>query len=183
MQAFAAGDEEAFVTLYRTYRDRVFNYTRRLLGSTAEAEEATQETFLKLYATGRRYQPRSRFSTFLFRIATNHCFHLLERKERRLVDRDAEAAELPLGLRPDQEAARHALGERLRAALAKLPERQAAAILLAHYEGMSYREIGAALGVSEGAVKSLVFRGRELLVDELRDVLPSKENEVSHAMP
>jgi RNA polymerase sigma-70 factor (ECF subfamily) len=181
MQAAAAGDEEAFVTLYRTYRDRVFNYTRRLLGSRAEAEEATQETFLKLYAARRRYVPRSRFSTFLFRIATNHCFNQLDRKERRLVDRGADAAELPLGVRPDTEAARHQLGAELRAALAKLPERQAAAIILAHYEGMSYREIGEALEVSENAVKSLVFRARELLLAELRDALPRPE--VNHAMP
>jgi RNA polymerase sigma-70 factor (ECF subfamily) len=167
--------------LYRTYRDRVFNYTRRLLGSSAEAEEATQETFLKLYATAPRYQPRSRFSTFLFRIATNHCLNLLGRKERRLVDPSIDAALRPLGTRPDSEASRHELGARLRQALDKLPERQTAAILLSQYEGMSYREISETLKVSEGAVKSLVFRARELLLDELRDLLP-RDNEVKHAL-
>ena len=73
MLAFQRGNEEAFVQLYRSYRDRVINFSRRIIGNVAQGEEAAQEVFLKIYRFRGRYVPKARFSTFVFRLATNHC--------------------------------------------------------------------------------------------------------------
>lgn len=72
MLAFAQGEEAAFVTLYRTYRDRIVGYCTRLVGDRARGEEAAQDVFIKLYRARASYSERGRFSTFLYRIATNH---------------------------------------------------------------------------------------------------------------
>jgi RNA polymerase sigma-70 factor (ECF subfamily) len=182
MLAFRDGDEEAFVTLYRQYRDRIYNFTRRLLGDAALAEEATQDAFLKLYAARDRYEARSRFSTYLFRIARNHCLNLRARHDNRRVDR-SRTSEHTVGdaAGPDREAERTELRTALRAALAELPENQATALVLAQYEGLSYREIASVLGVSESATKSLIHRARERMMKELRG-WTSREGEVSHAV-
>src|SRR5687768_13647033 len=88
MLAFARGEEDAFVELYERHRDRIVRFTLRMLGDPAQAEEAAQDVFLKLYRTRGSYEPTSRFSTFLYRIATNHCLNLQARVERKLVDRN-----------------------------------------------------------------------------------------------
>jgi DNA-directed RNA polymerase specialized sigma24 family protein len=95
MLAFQAGDEQAFTTLYEKYRDRLVNYSRRFLIDRARGEEAAQDVFLKLYRARARYQPVSRFSTYLFRIATNHCLNVLQRHDQKLVDRGTELSERP----------------------------------------------------------------------------------------
>jgi RNA polymerase sigma-70 factor (ECF subfamily) len=82
---------------------------------------------------------------------------------------------------PDREAERTELRAALRAALAELPENQATALVLAQYEGLSYREIAGVLGVSESATKSLIHRARERMMKELRG-WTSREGEVSHAV-
>ena len=182
MLAFAKGQEDAFVELYQRHRDRVVRFTRRMLGDQARAEEAAQDVFLKLYRARAGYEPRSRFSTFLYRIATNHCLNLHARLERKLVDRGAHV---------DQHAARSLdqhgalankeLRELLAAALAKLPERQRAALLLVHYEGLSYREAAEAIDVTEPAVKSLIHRARSAMIAELEPLLAGRP-EVEHAL-
>lgn len=182
MLAFRDGDEEAFVTLYRQYRDRIYNFARRLLGDAALAEEATQDAFLKLYAARARYEPRSRFSTFMFRIARNHCLNLRARHENRRVDRNRTLDHYPGDTAtPDRETERRELRAALSAALVQLPENQASAVVLAQYEGLSYREIAGVLGVSESATKSLIHRARERLMRELRGFVRN-EGEVNHAV-
>jgi RNA polymerase sigma-70 factor (ECF subfamily) len=181
MLAFAGGQEDAFVELYRRHRDRVLRFTERMLGDRAQAEEAAQEVFLKLYRARASYEPKSRFSTFLYRIATNHCLNLQARVERKLVDRRAQA-ERAAGSADQHAALAH---KELRAALsqslAKLPERQRAALLLVHHEGMSYREAAVAIDVSELAVKSLIHRARATMIAELAPLL-APGAEVEHAL-
>jgi RNA polymerase sigma-70 factor (ECF subfamily) len=182
MLAFKGGDEKAFVTLYERYRNRVFNFARRLLLDPALAEEAAQDAFLKLYAARERYEPRSRFSTFLFRIARNHCLNLAARHEQTRVQRGRAIERVDASEEaPDAAAQRGQLRDALRAALAELPEKQASALILAQYEGLSYREVADVLGVSEGATKSLIFRARERLTRELRG-WTRDAGDVSHAM-
>ncbi len=182
MAAFQAGDEEAFVELYRRYRDKLFNFARRLLRDPAQAEEATQDVLLKLYRARATYKPSARLSTFVFRIATNHCLNLLGRKERTLVDRGAPVEAAPAAAAtPEQQAEASEVRASVAAALATLPEKQAAALVLSHYQGMSYQEIAEVLGVSVGAVKSLVFRARDSMMRKLSVEL-GRVREVSHAM-
>lgn len=182
MVAFAKGREDAFVELYQRHRDRVVRFTRRMLGDQARAEEAAQDVFLKLYRARASYQPKSRFSTFLYRIATNHCLNLHARIERKLVDRSGQV-EQHGGRAGDQHGAlaQKELRELLAVALGKLPERQRAALLLVHYEGLSYREAAEAIDVSESALKSLIHRARSAMMAELEPVLGGTP-EVEHAL-
>ncbi len=168
MLAFQRGDEESFVKLYRAYRERIFNFCRRMLSSPALAEEATQDVFLKLYQQRHRYEPRSRFSTYVFRIATNHCLNLRQRRDfgqagGEFLEQYADSSSPS----PERALEQRRLHAQLGAALATLPGQQAAALLLCHYEGMSYREAADSLHVSESAVKSLVHRAREGLLATL----------------
>ena len=168
MLAFADGREDAFVELYRRHRDRIVSFNRRMLGDQAEAEEAAQEVFLKLYRARKSYAPRSRFSTYLYRIASNHCLNLRARLDHKLLHRERDATERATTAADQQLALQHKeLRDRLDGAFGKLPERQRAAFLLVHHEGLSYREAAEAVEVSEGALKSLIHRARETLVAEL----------------
>jgi len=168
MQAFRDGDDEAFVKLYRRYRDRMVNFTRRFLGDPARAEEAAQDVFLKLYTARDRYEVRSRFSTFLYRIAANHCVNMLARHEHKLTRPTAIAEDLATVAADQDDAVRVAqLRTALTAALGKLPDNQRAALLLCHYEGMSYAQAAEVIDTSVGAVKSLVHRARDGMMREL----------------
>lgn len=183
MLAFAAGNEGAFTRLYERYRDRIVNYARRMLGDQARAEEAAQDVFIKLYRSRQRYEPRSRFSTYLFRIATNHCLNMNARLDRKLVNRGVDDARHVDPRRQDQAdaVAQRQLRERLGAALNTLPDKQRAALVLVHYEGMSYREAAGTIEVSESALKSLIHRARGAMMQQLKDVM-TDDAEVSHAM-
>jgi RNA polymerase sigma-70 factor (ECF subfamily) len=183
MLAFAQGREDAFVQLYTRHRDRIVAFARRMLGDQAQAEEAAQDVFLKLYRARAAYEPKSRFSTFLYRIATNHCLNLNARVERKLVRRDRavddEAA--PRGADQHDALEQGRLREALAAALEKLPDRQRAALLLVHYEGLSYREAAESIDVSEAAIKSLIHRARTALIADLAP-LGAHDAEVPHAL-
>jgi RNA polymerase sigma-70 factor (ECF subfamily) len=184
MLAFAQGREDAFVQLYSRHRDRIVAFARRMLRDQAQAEEAAQEVFLKLYRARASYEPKSRFSTFLYRIATNHCLNVQARLERKLVRRDRavddEAAPRSADQHHSLEQSR--LRDALAAALEKLPDRQRAALLLVHYEGLSYREAAESIDVSEAAIKSLIHRARTALMTELAPVLGHEDAEVPHAL-
>ena len=182
MLAFQSGQEEAFVQLYRRHRDRMVNFSRRMLGSAAEGEEAAQEVFLKLYNARRSYVPRSRFSTYLFRIATNHCINLKQRHATRRRDPETNVEQQAAGNRsPEQDSANMQLRAAINKALATLPHKQAAAFTLCHFEGLAYQEAAAVLDTSEGAVKSLVHRARESLMRELSVHTP-QTREAAHAL-
>jgi RNA polymerase sigma-70 factor (ECF subfamily) len=184
MLAFVDGQQDAFVQLYRSYRDRIVRFTYRMLGDQAQAEDAAQDVFLKLYRARTSYQPKSRFSTFLYRIATNHCLNLNAKLDQKLVERDG-ATEDRAGSRsdddPQQALARGDLRAALRSALASLPERQRAALLLVHYEGLSYREAAESIDASEEALKSLIHRARTAMMAEL-EPFTRESVEVEHAV-
>ncbi len=181
MLAFQAGSEEAFVKLYRLYRDRIFNFARRMLGDQAQAEEAAQDVFLKIYRAKDRYRANSKFSTYIFRVASNHCLNLLARKEHRLTDHGEMADHPSNNDDPESSASRSQLRSIIAEAVRDLPSKQAAALLLCLHEGMTYRDVAEALDTSESAIKSLVFRARETMMKKLSTQLPGAE-EVAHAV-
>jgi RNA polymerase sigma-70 factor (ECF subfamily) len=184
MLAFAQGREDAFVELYRRYRDRIVTFTRRMLGDSAQAEEAAQEVFLKLYRARDGYEPKSRFSTFIYRIATNHCLNLRARVEHRLLDRGRQVDQQASAAARDQHGAlvQKQLRQALGTALEQLPGRQRSALLLVHHEGMSYREAAETLEVSEAALKSLIHRAREAMIAQLGPLLAGAGEELDHAL-
>ncbi len=178
------GDEEAFPVLFQRFGPRVLQYVRRLVGAEARAEEITQDVFVQVYRFRDRYRPESRLSTWIFTIATNLCLNELRRPEHQLrVDlwdgRAAEAgaapAEPPLpdpaAIDPERGAAGREMVRALETAVAGLPPKQRAALLLSRLDGMAYRDVAEALGTTEGAVKALLFRATHGLRDRLRDFL------------
>jgi RNA polymerase sigma-70 factor, ECF subfamily len=170
MLAVKRDDVSAFETLFRKYAQPLVALAFSFVQSQARAEEIAQETFVQVYRTRRRYEPRARFATWLYRIATNLCLSEMRRAEHRLTarpgarsDADDEACD-PDGF-PDpkgQTSEKNLLDRedvrRTREVLDELPAQQRAALLLARVEGFSYDEVARALGCSVSAVKSLIHR-------------------------
>ena len=183
MVACRDGDEEAFVRLYHRHRDRVINYARRLLGNQAAGEEAAQDVFLKLFKARKRYKPKSRFTTYLYKITTNHCLNLRSRLAQRTTYADADIDTRAKSTASQEADAAHAqLQQALLHALKQLPGNQRAALVLVHYEGLTYQEAGAAIGASESSVKSLIHRARKRLSSVLQPWEQHAHSEVDHAL-
>jgi RNA polymerase sigma-70 factor (ECF subfamily) len=171
MLAVRAGDGEAFDALFRRWSAPLLRYLNRMVWDRAAAEELVQEVFLRVHRSRERYSPDARFSTWIYRIATNLALNELRRPRYRAIHQsaDAEGAQpiRDLAAAPDDVAHARQLSERVEAEMNRLPEKQRAALWLAAVEGMSYAEVAEALEVSEKAVKALVHRARTTLAGKL----------------
>jgi RNA polymerase sigma-70 factor (ECF subfamily) len=168
------GEPEGASELFRKYSVPIFRYSDRMLGSRAEAEDVAQEVFLKLIARVDQYDGRAPVASWLFAIAANACRDRLRRAGRRTsVPLDA----VPETASPDPPADRLLVeSERrqmVRRALALLSEDQREALILARYHGLPYAEIARALAISEGAVKTRIFRAMEKLRDAFSEGDPT----------
>ena len=184
LEAIRTGDEIAFAELVRRYRNQITNYVYRLTNDYEAAVDLAQETFLRVYRAADRYQTNYAFSTYIYRIATNLAIsELRRRKRRRLVsltgffqerERAGEPREFdPADGRPLQDTTL-VEGERQAAvarAIASLPDKYRAPLVLRDVEGRSYEEIARILHMSEGTVKSRINRARAFLRDKLRAYL------------
>src|SRR5436305_14655590 len=173
----AAGDVEAFSRLVEAHQQRLLRLCERLLGDLEEARDAVQEVFLKAFRKAGDFRPQGQVYTWLYRIAVNHCLNRLRR--RRLVrftrlgapaeterPEIAETAELdPADGAPSPEEALAARRRwaATRRAIERLPANQRAVLVLIRFEGLSYRETAEALGITEGAVESRLFRAMRRL--------------------
>jgi RNA polymerase sigma-70 factor (ECF subfamily) len=168
MLAFQGGDEAAFRALFEKYGRATMAFCNRFVKDPARAEELAQDVFLKIHRSADRYQPSARFTTFLYRIATNHCLNEVRRGEYQVraelptleqgegpCDPDSLAGDAAT---PEEMARAGALARDVDALLARLPESQRAAFVLARFEGMPYEEIAKVLDTSVSSVKSLVHR-------------------------
>lgn len=175
-----AGDEQSFALLLHRYRSPVINFLYRMVKNRAQAEDLAQEVFLRVYRARGGYEPSAKFSTWLFRIATNLALNAARdtrhQKKEISIEQPAgeneEGEERPLevaepGANIEQHLVEEARSRMIRQAVEKLPEKQRAAVLLHKYEEMSYGEIAKSLGCSESALKSLLFRAYETLRVEL----------------
>jgi RNA polymerase sigma-70 factor (ECF subfamily) len=182
MLRFQGGDESAFRELFQKFGPRILYYARRLVGSEARAEELTQDVFVQMYRFRHRYRPESRLATWVYKIATNVCLNELRRPERRLRidlwgrserDERPEGPSLPDPNAPtaEQGASTRELSKRLESAVAALPPKQRAALLLSRVDGLAYRDVARSLGCTEGAVKALLFRATQTLKKQLREYL------------
>jgi RNA polymerase sigma-70 factor (ECF subfamily) len=163
------GDRNAFGTLVRRYQDQVYRFILRMVGSHDEALELTQEAFMKAWQALPEWRPEAQFRTWLFSIASNTATDSLRRRkvvEFVPLDEDydvpGEATDPAAQLQAKQDV------RALEAALKRLPDDQREIVLLREIENMSYSEISAALGISEGTVKSRLARAREALVGHYR---------------
>jgi RNA polymerase sigma-70 factor (ECF subfamily) len=170
-----AGDEASFELLLRKYRTPLVNYLTRMTGDSATAEDLAQEVFLRIYRARSQYAPSAKFTTWIFRIATNLALNARRDGRYRSLEisvhedgGDDEEAFRPLQIPDRQVGAEQRLIARDRAALIRravddLPEKQRAAVLLHKYEEMDYDQIAKILNCSESALKSILFRAYETL--------------------
>jgi RNA polymerase sigma-70 factor, ECF subfamily len=159
-----AGDAAAFEQLAGAHADRLFAVLLRLLGDRSEAEDVAQEVMLRAWQGIARFEGRSDFFTWLYRIAVNEANRSLEKRSRRSasVSIDAEVSQLPASRQeePPRQAENRELRTALDRALADLPPPQRTAIVLRDVEGLSTREAAEIAGVSEAAFKSRLHHAR-----------------------
>jgi len=167
MQAAAGGNLDAFGELVRRHQRSAWNAAWRLLGDPAEAEDAAQDAFLKILDAASRYRPTASFRTYLYRVVTRVCLDRLDKKRPHYVDR------LPTSPSADPDPpdtlARRESADAVRRSLDALPPRQRAALVLRHYENLSYQEIADAIGTSVKSVERLLARGRDALQGRLKE--------------
>jgi len=160
MARTAQQDAEAFRRLVQQWEQPIFAFLYHMVGSREDAEDLTQETFVRVYTWANRYRPAGRFKSWLFRIAGNLArSHLRRQRLLRWIRFDTSAHDRPdPGPRPDNVLAAKRRQAAVHAALAHLPERQRQAVILRRYQELSYEEIAEILGTTVAAVESLLQR-------------------------
>ncbi|MEO6828275.1 MAG: sigma-70 family RNA polymerase sigma factor [Acidobacteriaceae bacterium] len=180
MQRAGTGDEICFEFLVAKYRRAMIGFMYRMVHNQAVAEELAQEVFLRVYRARASYRAEARFTTWLYRIATNMAInHARDTKNERasssvyLDQADEETGTRPdvADLRPlaEQDMLQDERMRRIREHVAALPERQRMAVVMHKYQDMDYKQIAAALKLSESATKSLLFRAYQTLRDRLKE--------------
>ncbi len=174
------GDDAAFEYLVTKFRRPMLSFMYRMARNTAVAEELVQEVFLRVYRSRATYNAEAKFSTWLYRIATNLAVnHARDTKYEKpelsvsLDEPDSETGQMPDladgGLSAEQALLRQERLAAIRQHVHNLPERQRMAVLMHKYQGMDYRQIAEVLKLSESATKSLLFRAYETLREKLKD--------------
>jgi RNA polymerase sigma-70 factor, ECF subfamily len=180
MLELSAGNMVGFDFLIQKYRKPIINFMYRMVHNQAVAEELAQEVFLRVYRSRQTYRAEARFSTWLYRIATNLGVNYARdnRQERTASTIYLDEADSETGTTPDvadsTPGAEAALLRRerlnaIRDRVLALPERQRSAVLMHKYEEMDYKQIGDVLKLSESATKSLLFRAYQTLREKLKE--------------
>jgi len=174
-----AGDEASFELLLRKYRTPLVNFLYRMVRDTGVAEELAQEVFLRVYRAREDYAPSAKFTTWMFRIATNLALNSVRDNRHRQMEismdqpvdfgeEEARAVEVPdRSPSVEQQLVARSRADMILKAIHALPEKQRAAVLLHKYQELDYDEIARVLECSESALKSLLFRAYETLRVEL----------------
>ncbi len=177
------GDADAFRELFEKHSRAIVNFAYHFVGSRQRAEEIAQDVFLQIFRAAPRYEPTAKFTTWLYRIATNACLNEVRRPEHRHPRRSLEyqsddehkrteiAYADPTAIPGDSALAGRQLEAKIQAVLDDLPPNQRAALLMSRVDGMSYLEVAEALDTTESAVKSLVFRATATMRKELAEFL------------
>ncbi len=170
-----AGEQSAWEQIVRQHWRKVFNVAYKFVGKHDEAEDLTQDVFLKIFRSLRTFDRRANFQTWLISVSRNLCIdhYRSVRKERETVDRDHDAGDLPA---VSKETGPYALLEHndrralLRRALDELPLTLKTAVMLRDLHELSYQEIATQLALPEGTVKSRINRGRLELARQIRRI-------------
>ncbi|MDO8734076.1 MAG: sigma-70 family RNA polymerase sigma factor [Elusimicrobiota bacterium] len=179
--AFQRGDKQSLEKLLDKYEKPVLNFIYHIVGSREDAEDLAQEVFLRIYLAAANYKPSAKFSTWLYRIATNICIDYRRKpanKLQRITDSldkpvDTEENEITKEIAdtsknlPENILEQKQVDETIQSALLSLPVNQRVALTLRMFENKSYQEISAILGCSVSSVESLLFRARQNLKQKL----------------
>ena len=173
LRGFRQGDMAALASVFELYGPRVFRLARRMMGNQADAEDATQEIFIRAHERAHRFNGRSKLYTWIYRLAVWHCLNKIKERRRRLrlapaasagaPSEPATVARSPLESMGDDELSR-ALDREMRS----LPPHYRACLVLREVEGMSYARISELLEIPAGTVMSRLARARRLLRANLR---------------
>jgi RNA polymerase sigma-70 factor, ECF subfamily len=169
IDAAVKGDHDSFGHLVDAYKAPVYNLAYRMLGSAAEAEDASQEIFLRAYTKLASYDRQRKFSTWLLSIASNFCIDVLRRRRGTSVDLDEIAFAVPSDEPgPERVAIVREQREAVARAIARLPDAYRLVTILRYYNDCSYEEIERITGMSEPTVKTRLFRARRQLEELLQ---------------
>lgn len=176
VQQVLDGDTNAFEELVLEYEKKVYNVALRMVNNQEDAEDITQEAFIKAYNSLSGFRGDSKFSVWLTRIVSNMCLDLIRSRGRRptislsVEDEDGENVELEISdmrQSPETLMDQQLTKESVRRGLKQLPDEYREILLLREIQGLSYEEISAALDLEVGTVKSRIYRGRKKLCDYL----------------
>jgi RNA polymerase sigma-70 factor, ECF subfamily len=186
MLRFRDGDSEAFERLFSRYTRAIVNFAYRFVRNREVAEEMAQEIFLRVYEGAAGYEPQAKFTTWLYRVATNVCLNEVRKPHFRAMRHSLQA-----GMVDDQETAsfepkteddanrnleKQAISRAIKQALELIPLNQRVAFILNKYQELSYAEVAEIMKTSEKAVKSLIHRAKETLAEKLKPSLPGLIN-------
>jgi RNA polymerase sigma-70 factor (ECF subfamily) len=165
IQRVLAGDQDAFACLVEAYQTAVYNLAYRMLGNAAEAEDAAQETFIRVYTRLDTYDSDRKFSSWLLAIASHYCIDRL--RQRRLgwlsLDELPPWRWLASSSRPEEAVIRREERDEVCQLLDQLPPHYRATVILRYWYDLSYQEIAEAMETTESAVKSTLHRARQML--------------------
>ena len=179
IEATKAGDEAAFAEIVSRYKNPLTNYLFRMLGDYEEAVDLAQETFVRVYFAIERYHTEYAFSTYIYRIATNLAISEMRRKKRRKLlsltglfqteEKETQEFHPPDEKSlPDEDLIENERNRVIERAIATLPDKYRAPIILREIEELSYEQIAQILGLGLGTTKSRISRARALLRDKLK---------------
>lgn len=172
--ACAAGDAKVFEDIYRRFGDKMKSIAWNHLGSRSDAEDAVQETFLKIHRAASTYTGEASFSTWVYRILVNTCYDVLRKRRRRIEEAPIEEmVETSERTAPSVDVAKRMTLQKM---LSELPEQRRSVFTLFEIEGLSHAEIGEILGISEGNSKWILFSTKKELQQKWRK--PGHEHHV-----
>ena len=178
MMKVKQGDIAAFEEIVEIHQGAVIGTVAKMLGGMGDAEDISQQVFIRVWKSAGRYKPSAKFTTWMFTITRNLVFNEMRRRQRKpAVSMDEREEEYNLMVpdektaAPDEQVLENELIKAIDAAIQALPEKQRLAVILRRYEDRSYEEIADVLKLSLSAVKSLLFRARTQLKENLQGYL------------
>ncbi len=185
MLCFKKGDISCFEKILYKYKDSLINFIYRFIGNRTDAEDIAQEVFLKIYKSKESYEPKAKFSTWLYTIASHLCVDYLRKRKIKTLPlyypknsgEEEKIREIADGsqILPDVLFERKQNNETIKTALFSLPDKQRIALTLRVYDDKSYEEIAKIIGCSVSAVESLLFRARQKLKKIIKNIYPVRE--------
>jgi len=179
MARVAGGDQEAFEILVNRHQTSVLNLIYRFIGDRTQAKDLAQEVFLRIWQAAKSYEPKAKFTTWIYRITANLCFNELKSSRRKKwlqffrfgEDQENTIEEVIVDPSPSPEdlLLSREQSRRITEALQSLPDNQRMALVLKRYDGLSYQEIAQIIGCSVSAVDSLIVRAKRTLQEKLKN--------------